>query len=208
MKKYFIFLTLLFSAFYSGNAMSNQDQNLSQKSRTKELATFAGGCFWCMEPPFEKLQGVISVTSGFSGGDEKNPSYEDVVRGKTGHRESVQIVYDPKQVKYETLLDIFWQNIDPTDDGGQFADRGDHYKTAIFYSTPEQKKVAIESQKKLEASGIFKEPLKVQLLPYKSFYPAEEYHQDYYKKNELHYKLYKKGSGREDFLEKTWKEKK
>nr|WP_039948581.1 peptide-methionine (S)-S-oxide reductase MsrA [Leptospira fainei] len=169
-----------------------------------ETAIFAGGCFWCMEGPFEKLPGVISVVSGYSGGKEKNPTYEDVGYGRTGHRESVLITYDPKKIKYETLLDTFWQQIDPTDNGGQFADRGSQYRTAIFYKNDIQKKLATASKQALISSGKFSKPIVVELLPAGEFYNAEEYHQDYYKKNPEHYKSYRKGSGREEYLKKTW----
>ncbi|WP_373364543.1 peptide-methionine (S)-S-oxide reductase MsrA [Leptospira inadai] len=169
-----------------------------------ETAIFAGGCFWCMEGPFEKLPGVISVVSGYSGGKEKNPSYEDVGYGRTGHRESVLVTYDPKKIKYETLLDTFWKQIDPTDNGGQFADRGNQYRTAIFYKNDIQRKLAAASKQALISSGKFSKPIAVELLPAGEFYPAEEYHQDYYKKNPEHYKAYRKGSGREEYLKKTW----
>ena len=169
-------------------------------------AIFGGGCFWCMEPPFEILDGVVEVTAGYSGGDEKNPTYEEVSSGKTGHLETVQVVYDPATISYEQLLDTYWRSVDPTDTGGQFFDRGGHYKTAIFYTTEEERLQAEESKKRLEQAAIFKKPVVTAILPAKTFYPAEEYHQDYYKKNVLHYNSYKKGSGREDFLKKMWKD--
>ncbi len=168
-------------------------------------ATFAGGCFWCMEPPFEKLKGVIKVISGYTGGSKENPSYEEVSSGKTGHIEAIQIIYDPSQLNYSQLLEVFWQNVDPTDDGGQFVDRGSQYKTAIFYHNEEQKNLAEESKKQLEASGRFKKPIVTEIRAFQKFYPAEDYHQDYYKKNTLHYKMYRYGSGRDQFLEKNWK---
>lgn len=175
------------------------------KEKTKlETAIFAGGCFWCMEGPFEKLPGVVSVVSGYCGGKEKNPKYEDVGHGQTGHRESVLITYDPEKIKYETLLETYWRQIDPTDDGGQFADRGKQYKTAIFYKDNIQKKMAENSKRSLAASGKFQKPIVVEILAASDFYSAEEYHQDYYKKNPDHYKQYRKGSGREDYLRKTW----
>lgn len=168
-------------------------------------AVFGGGCFWCMEPPFEKLEGVVDVTAGYCGGDEKNPTYEQVSSGATGHIESVLVVYDPKKISYKQLLDTFWRYIDPTDDGGQFADRGHHYRTAIFYTTEEEKAVAEQSKAELQASGVFDKPIATTIRPMKVFYPAEEYHQDYYKKNVLHYQSYRVGSGRAGFLDKTWK---
>lgn len=175
----------------------NENKNLSK-------ATFAGGCFWCMVPPFKNIDGVESVISGYSGGDEKNPEYEDVARGHTGHRESVQVLFDPKKVGYEKLLDVYWRQIDPTDADGQFADRGKQYATAIFWHDESQKKAAEESLAALQKSGKFPRPIKVEILKFKSFYPAEEYHQDYYLKNPTRYKGYKLGSGRATFLEKTW----
>lgn len=169
-----------------------------------ETAIFAGGCFWCMEGPFEKLPGVISVISGYTGGKEKNPTYEDVGYGRTGHRESVLITYDPKKIDYSKLLDTYWRQIDPTDPGGQFADRGNQYKTAIYYKNEVQKKLAQEFKDKIGASGKFSSPIVVEILPASEFYPAEEYHQDYYKKNPAHYKQYRKGSGREDYVKEVW----
>lgn len=174
-------------------------------SEQRETAVFGGGCFWCMEPPFEQVDGVIEVTAGYSGGEEVNPTYEQVASGQTSHFEAVQVVYDPDKVSYRQLVDIFWQQIDPTDGGGQFADRGSHYRTAIFYNSEEQRLGAEESKGALEASGIFDRPVVTMILPVKPFYKAEEYHQDYYRKNVLHYSAYKVGSGRAGFLERTWK---
>jgi methionine-S-sulfoxide reductase len=173
---------------------------------TKKLkkATFAGGCFWCMQPPFRKLEGVIEVVSGYAGGKKPSPTYEEVSSGRTGHFEAVQITYDPDKISYETLLDTFWRQIDPTDAGGQFADRGTQYHTAIFYHDDEQKRLAEESRKRLEASGKFKTPIRTEIRPYTTFYPAEEYHQDYDRKNPERYHEYKVLSGREPFIEKTW----
>jgi peptide methionine sulfoxide reductase msrA/msrB len=159
-----------------------------------------------MEPPFEQLEGVIDVMAGYSGGDEENPSYEEVSSGRTGHIESVRVIYDPQKISYGELLDTFWRYVDPTDPGGQFADRGNHYKTAIFYSDEEEKKTAEQSKAEIDRSGIFSLPVVTGILPIKPFYPAEEYHQDYYKKNVAHYQAYKVGSGRAGFLEKTWKD--
>ncbi|MFV0435849.1 MAG: peptide-methionine (R)-S-oxide reductase MsrB [Desulfopila sp.] len=170
----------------------------------RETAIFGGGCFWCMEPPFEQVEGVIEVTAGYSGGEEKNPSYEQVSSGLTSHLESVKVVFDPAMVSYRELVEVFWHQIDPTDDGGQFADRGDHYRTAIFVGSDEQRRVAEESKAALNRSGVFEKPVMTRILPAKPFYPAEEYHQDYYRKNVLHYAAYKVGSGRSGFLERTW----
>jgi peptide methionine sulfoxide reductase msrA/msrB len=158
-----------------------------------------------MEPPFEQVEGVLEVTAGYSGGDEVNPSYEQVSSGRTSHFEAVQVVFDPGRVSYRELVEVFWHQIDPTDDGGQFADRGNHYRSAIFVMSDEQRRVAEESKAALEKSGIFSRPVVTGILPAKPFYPAEEYHQDYYRKNVLHYSAYKVGSGRAGFLEKTWK---
>ena len=169
-------------------------------------AIFAGGCFWCMEPPFEKLGGVISVTSGYTGGEKKNPTYEEVSAGGTGHAEAVQIVYDPKKVDYETLLEVFWQNIDPTDGGGQFVDRGSQYRSAIFILDDTQKRLAEESKERLARSGRFAAAIVTEIVAATTFYPAEEYHQDYYKKNPVRYKYYRWGSGRDQFLDRIWGE--
>ena len=177
-----------------------------QSVATQKTAIFGGGCFWCMEPPFEQLKGVVEVSAGYSGGDEKNPTYEQVSSGRTGHVESVKVVYDSAEISFKELLDTFWRYVDPTDPGGQFADRGDHYKTAIFYANEEEKKIAEQSRDELAASGVFNRPIATAIRPVKEFYPAEEYHQDYYKKNVAHYEAYKVGSGRAGFLERTWKD--
>ena len=168
------------------------------------VATFAGGCFWCMEPPFEKVAGVSSVVSGYAGGTEPTPTYEQVSAGETGHVESVQVTYDPAQVTYEQLLDVFWRQIDPTDDGGQFVDRGMQYRSVIFVHDDAQRAAAEASKATLAASGRFTKPLVTRIVPFTTFYPAEEYHQDYYKKNPLRYRFYRYGSGRDRFLEKVW----
>jgi len=165
-----------------------------------EKATFAGGCFWCMQPPFENIDGVKRSVVGYTGGDLANPSYKDVSKGNTGHFEAIQIEYNPTEVSYEDLLDIFWRNIDPTDPGGQFADRGSQYRTAIFYHNEQQKIQAEESKQKLEDSNRYDAPIVTKILPAKEFYPAEEYHQHYHKKNSFYYKLYKASSGRDDFI--------
>ena len=169
-----------------------------------EKATFAGGCFWCMTPPFEKLDGVKEVVSGYTGGHTVNPTYEDVTSETTGHLESVEVIYDPAKVTYEKLLDVFWGQINPTDAGGQFVDRGPSYKSAIFYHNEEQKRLAEESKKKLAESGRFDKPIVTEIRPAGPFYPAEDYHQDYWKKNPVRYKFYRFNSGRDQYLEKTW----
>jgi peptide methionine sulfoxide reductase msrA/msrB len=167
-------------------------------------ATFAGGCFWCMEPPFERVPGVSAVLSGYSGGDEANPTYEQVGSGRTGHAESVDVLYDPSKVSYATLLEVYWRSMNPTDAGGQFADRGSQYRPAIFPRNAEQKRLSEVSKSRLAGSGKFSKPIAVEITPFKSFWPAEEYHQDYYKKDPGHYHAYRRGSGRQGFLEKTW----
>jgi len=173
-----------------------------------EKATFAGGCFWCVEAPFEDVDGVVEVVSGYTGGHKKNPTYEEVSSGKTGHFEAIEITYDPSKVSYQKLLDIFWTQIDPTDPDGQFADRGPQYRTAIFYHTQRQRELAVESKERLAISNIFKGPVVTQILKAEAFYKAEDYHQDYYKKCPIPYKNYKEGSGREDFIKNSWKDKK
>ena len=169
-----------------------------------EEAIFGGGCFWCMEPPFEQLEGVIEVVAGYTGGSREDAVYELVAGGKTEHLEAVRIRYDPDIVSYEKLVDIFWRQIDPTDDGGQFADRGANYRSAIFYTSEKQKAVAERSKRELDQSKIFNRPVVTMIVPAKPFYKAEEYHQDYYRKNVLHYNMYKEGSGRKSFIEKVW----
>ena len=171
---------------------------------TTETATLAGGCFWCMEGPFEALDGVVSVTSGYTGGAALNPTYAEVSSGATGHAEAVQIVYDPAQVSYARLLEVFWRNIDPTQPDGQFADHGRQYRTAVFYHSDEQRRQAEASKVALASSGQFTKPIVTEIIPAGPFYPAEDYHQDYYKKNPIRYKLYRVGSGREGFLKRIW----
>lgn len=170
-----------------------------------EKAMFAGGCFWCMEPPFEALEGVSEVVAGYTGGNKANPSYEEVSTGKTGHIEAIQVTYDPSKISYPELLDVFWRSIDPTDESGQFADKGSQYKTAIFYHNNKQKKLAEESKNKLQNSGKFNKPIATKIIKASRFYKAEEYHQDYYKTNPERYEAYKEGSGRAGYLKKTWK---
>lgn len=177
----------------------------SGEDETQAVATFAGGCFWCMEPPFEKLAGVHSVTSGYTGGSEENPSYEDVSWGRTGHAEAVEIRYDPSKISYRELLDIFWRNIDPTTKDRQFSDWGRQYRTAIFFHDEGQRKEALESKRALEQSGRFDKPIVTEITQASAFYSAEDYHQDFYKKNPLRYKTYRVGSGRDAFLSRVWK---
>lgn len=167
-------------------------------------AVFAGGCFWCMEPPFDALEGVVSTTSGYIGGHVPDPRYEQVAAGGTGHAEAVKIVYRPDQIRYETLLDVFWKNIDPLDEGGQFCDRGDQYRSGIFYADEEQRHIAEQSLERLKQSARFTEPIVTAIVPASEFYPAEDYHQDYYQKNPLRYKVYRYGCGRDRRLEELW----
>lgn len=170
-----------------------------------ELATFAGGCFWCMVEPFDEQPGIVEVVSGYTGGHKENPTYEEVCSDTTGHYEAVQITFDPAVFSYEKLLKLFWQQIDPTDEGGQFNDRGSSYRTAIFYHNETQKELAEASKAEIGTSGIFQKPIVTQILPAGPFYRAEEKHQQYYKKNSFHYRLYKEGSGRATFIRKNWK---
>lgn len=167
-------------------------------------ATFAGGCFWCMEHPFEKLAGVSTVVSGFSGGSEVSPSYDDVARGRTGHTEAVQVTYDPAALDYATLLQVFWRQIDPTDPDGQFVDRGRQYRTAIFVHDAEQRRLAEASRAELAAAGRFEDPIVTEIVDFDAFWPAGDYHQDYYKENPLRYKFYRYRSGRDQFLDRVW----
>jgi len=169
-----------------------------------EKATFAGGCFWCMEPPFDKLEGVKSVVSGYTGGNKKNPTYEEVSSGSTGHAESVEITYDPAVISYPKLLDVFWHNIDPTVKNRQFCDVGSQYRTAIYYHNAEQKQLAEASKKTLEESKRFRGPVYTEITAATTFYPAEEYHQKYYQKNPVRYKLYRYNCGRDQRLRELW----
>lgn len=169
-----------------------------------QKATFAGGCFWCMQPPFDQIEGIISTSVGYAGGKEENPTYEQVCAGTTGHLEALQVVYDPARVTYSQLLEIFWKNINPTQADGQFADHGRQYRTAIFYHDEEQKRLAEASRQSLERSGKVQGRIVTDILPATIFYPAEDYHQDYYRKNPLRYQLYHSGSGRERYLEEVW----
>ena len=165
-------------------------------------ATFAGGCFWCMEPPYDELEGVISTISGYIGGTKKNPTYEEVSAGTTGHAEVVQVTYDPRRVTYQKLLDVFWRNIDPLTADAQFCDSGSHYRSAIFYHDETQKGLAEKSKKSLQKR--FKQPIVTEIAPATEFYPAEDYHQDYYKKNPVRYKIYRYGCGRDQRLNELW----
>jgi methionine-S-sulfoxide reductase len=167
-------------------------------------AIFAGGCFWCMEPPFEKLDGVQAVVSGYIGGQKDNPSYAEVSAGMTGHAEAVEITYDPAKISYEQLLEVFWRNVDPTDAQGQFVDRGNQYRSGIFYLDDEQKRLAEASRDRLAQSGRFDRPIVTEIVAAGQFFPAEDYHQDYYKENPVRYKFYRYNSGRDQFLDRVW----
>jgi len=169
-----------------------------------ETAIFAGGCFWCMQPPFEKLKGVVSTTVGYTGGHTKNPTYEGVSAGGTGHAESVMIVFDPQQIHYEDLLTVFWHNIDPLTPEAQFCDHGHQYRSAIFYQGEEQRRLAEASKQKLEESRRFKTPIVTEIVPATEFYPAEEYHQNYHEKNPKRYAFYRWNCGRDKRLEELW----
>ncbi len=186
-------------------AAGSEDRQPAAPART-EKATFAGGCFWCMEAPFDKLPGVVSVTAGYTGGQLKNPTYEQVSAGGTGHAEAVQIVFDPQKIGYEKLLPVFWHNIDPTVKDRQFCDVGNQYRTAIFYHDAEQKRQAERSKAALEKSNPFPEPIVTEIVPAGVFYPAEEYHQQYYKKNPIRYRFYRTSCGRDGRLKELWGE--
>jgi peptide methionine sulfoxide reductase msrA/msrB len=177
---------------------------MNEKNNNLDTATFAGGCFWCTESDFEKVDGVVEVISGYIGGQKENPTYGEVSAGGTGHAEAVQVVYDPTKVTYKELLDIFWMIVNPTDSGGQFVDRGLQYRTTIFYHNDEQKRLAEESRMELSESGRFDKPIVTEIVEFSKFYQAEDYHQDYYKKNPIRYKLYRYHSGRDQFLKKVW----
>src|SRR3989344_5139032 len=178
------------------------------EDKNPKIATLAGGCFWCIQHPFDAAPGVVKTVVGFTGGDKTNPTYEEVASGTTVHKEAMQVYFDPKKISYEKILDIFWMQIDPTDAGGQFVDRGNQYTSAIFYHSEEQKKSALKSKEKLEKSGQFNKPVVTEIKEVGAFYPAEDYHQKYYEKNPLRYKFYRFNSGRDQFLKKSWKDNK
>lgn len=169
-----------------------------------ETATFAGGCFWCMQHPFDEIAGVVQTTVGYTGGRAENPSYAEVSAGHTGHAEAIEVVFDPGRTSYEVLLNVFWRLIDPSDDGGQFVDRGNHYRTEIFYHSEQQRQLAEASRQALSESGRYGRPIVTGITPASEFFPAEEYHQKYYEKNVHHYQCYSSNCGRDQFLAKTW----
>lgn len=187
-------------------ASAREDKKTMTDQAPKAVATFAGGCFWCMEHPFDELDGVTATISGYMGGHKENPTYQDVSAGSTGHAEVIRIEYDPKKVSYEKLLEVFWRNINPADDGGQFVDRGSQYRSAIFYHNSSQKKLAEKSREELANSGPFESPIVTEITKAGTFYPAEDNHQDYYRKNPIRYKFYRYNSGRDQFLKKVWGE--
>ncbi len=197
-------LLLLFTAAVLVVALALGARDGSSETKDTEQATFAGGCFWCIEAPFDKLEGVVSAVSGYTGGEIRNPTYGQVSKGITRHIESVLVTYDPSVVTYAQLLDVYWMQFDPTDAGGSFYDRGHQYSSAIFYHDEKQKELAEASKEALQKSGRFNAPIVTPIRPVETFYPAEEYHQDYYRKKPAHYNRYRKGSGRDRFIEKTW----
>lgn len=180
------------------------DAQQPEKISNTRFAVFAGGCFWCTESDFEKVPGVIDAISGYTGGHVKNPTYEETSSGTTGHVEAVKVLYDPRKVTYEQLLDWFWHHVNPTEAGGQFVDRGSQYRSVIFYADAHERQLAEASRERLAASGVFNKPIATDILPLGPFYPAEEYHQNYHTKNPIRYKFYRFNSGRDRFLEKTW----
>lgn len=192
------------SWFFSDASQATDDEIKGIASDTV-TAVFAGGCFWCMEPPFDKLEGVTSTISGYTGGHTEDPTYKQVSTDTTGHYEALEVTYDPNKIDYATLLNVFWHNVDPLDAHGQFCDKGESYRTAIFYNTDAQKKTALASKQALADSGYFKQQVVTEIIAAKKFYPAEDYHQDYYQKNPLRYKYYRYGCGRDNRLEELWK---
>jgi peptide-methionine (S)-S-oxide reductase len=188
----------------AASAAVGQQESAAPSADGQALATFAGGCFWCMEPPYDKLDGVLATTSGYIGGSKADPTYEEVSAGGTGHAEAVQVAYDPAKVSYEELLEVFWRNVDPLDAGGQFCDRGDQYRTGIFIHDEEQQRLAEASKQALADSGRFEQPIVTEIVAAGPFYPAEDYHQDYYEKNPLRYNFYRWNCGRDAHLEQIW----
>jgi len=208
MKSILLLAGMLIFMIYGCQKASSTPQKvggeMTKTEKTFPVATFAGGCFWCTESDFEKVPGVLKVISGYTGGTKENPTYEEVSSGTTGHVEAIQVHYDPSKITYKELLDTFWKHVDPTDSGGQFVDRGLQYRSVIFYHDEEQKRLAEESKEALSRSGKLKKPIVTEILKFTRFYEAEEYHQDYYKKNPLRYKFYRYNSGRDQFLKNVW----
>ena len=204
----FIIAAVLFGYQHVRSTETKKENPMTDRPEKTAEAVFAGGCFWCTESDFEKVPGVVEAISGYTGGRVANPTYEQVSAGGTGHVEAVKVVYDPAKVTYEQLLQVFWRHVDPTDAGGQFVDRGAQYRSVIFYGTDSERQKAEMSKQELAASGHFAKPIVTEILMLGPFYPAEEYHQDYYKKNPLRYRYYRYGSGRDQFLEKAWADQK
>ena len=205
---FFIILFALIAVLFTTINGSSESDDKSKSSSMPDLrkTTFAGGCFWCMEPPFEKLPGISKVISGYTGGKKENPSYKEVATGLTNHAEAIEIHYDSSTISYNDLLEVLWRNIDPTDGSGQFVDRGKQYRPAIFYHDKDQKNLAEKSRNKLKKSKRFKNKIEIKIVKATTFYAAEEYHQDFYKKSSIRYKIYRAGSGRDQFLKKYWGE--
>lgn len=198
------FLTLIAALVFSSHAFATKATPAAPSGLAK--ATFAAGCFWCVEPPFDKLDGVVSTTSGYIGGQQSNPNYKDVSAGKTGHTEAVEVVYDPTKVSYQTLLKTFWANVDPTTNTRQFCDSGSQYRPGIFWHNAEQKSAADKSRQAINDSGRFEAPVKVEITEASTFYAAEDYHQDYYLKNPARYNYYRWACGRDARLKQLWGE--
>lgn len=204
MKALLLTLLLALPLVSSAARAADTEGNTDAPAGTLASAVFAGGCFWCMEHPFDELDGVVSTTSGYIGGTTPSPTYSQVSAGNTGHAEAVKVVYDPAKIGYEQLLTVFWRNVDPLDGGGQFCDRGDQYRTAVFYENEEQRQLAELSKQELMGSGRFDQPLVTPIVPAGKFFPAEDYHQDYYRVNPIRYKFYRYRCGRDQRLQKVW----
>ena len=208
MKKLYIVILALGVVVFGFHQVQSMDEKMEtpmmEKPQQTRTAVFAGGCFWCTESDFEKVDGVVAAVSGYTGGRVENPTYKQVSAGGTGHVEAIRVTYDPTRIRYEELLDVFWRHVDPTDPGGQFVDRGAQYRSVIFYGDETERRAAEASRDRLAASGVFDKPIATEILPLGEFYEAEDYHQDYYKKNPIRYHWYRGGSGRDRFLEKAW----
>jgi len=199
-----LFISLGFAALLIGGMTVKPEGSLAAEGSQHAKATFAGGCFWCMEEAFEKVEGVVTVVSGYTGGQVANPTYEQVSAGGTGHAESVEVIYDSHKVTYQHLLEVFWHNVDPTTPNAQFCDHGSQYRTVIFYHDETQKRLIEESRQEVERSKTFPQPIITEIVPASIFYPAEDYHQDFYQKNPVRYKFYKWNCGRSQRLEELW----
>ena len=204
MRIMYLLISLGFAALLIGGMTGMPQGSLAADTSQYAKATFAGGCFWCMEEAYEKVDGVVSVISGYTGGQLANPTYEQVSAGGTGHAESVEVIYNPGEVTYQHLLEVFWHNVDPTTPNSQFCDHGNQYRTAIFYHDETQKRLINESRQAVEKSKSFPQPIVTEIVPASIFYPAEDYHQDFYKKNPVRYKFYKWNCGRSQRLEQLW----